>query len=157
MSRDPESGSPLDPKTLQKYLYVSGDPVNLIDPRGRSILETGSIDLEIGTGPLPALTDLAGGAFRSAASTAIDGYLAAARVASSATAAVGDFIEAVDWAELTKGITKELLCESLQIFLESKIEEYTGELPPNIDLIDRAEEKFQEVCWELAGKVPLVQ
>ena len=38
-------GNQLDPKTLHKYLYADGDPVNLRDPSGRdSILETGAID-----------------------------------------------------------------------------------------------------------------
>jgi RHS repeat-associated protein len=32
MSRDPEGGKPTDPRTLHKYLYVGGDPVDLFDP-----------------------------------------------------------------------------------------------------------------------------
>jgi RHS repeat-associated protein len=35
LSRDPEAGKPVDPKTLHKYLYAGGDPVNRIDPSGR--------------------------------------------------------------------------------------------------------------------------
>jgi len=35
MSRDPEDGKIKDPRTLHKYLYADGDPVNRIDPRGR--------------------------------------------------------------------------------------------------------------------------
>ena len=35
MSRDPLDGNTTDPRTLRKYLYVGGDPVNGIDPRGR--------------------------------------------------------------------------------------------------------------------------
>jgi RHS repeat-associated protein len=35
LSRDPEDGVPTDPKTLHKYLYAGGDPVNAIDPTGR--------------------------------------------------------------------------------------------------------------------------
>ncbi len=35
MSRDPEGGRPITPKTLHKYLYAGGDPINQIDPRGR--------------------------------------------------------------------------------------------------------------------------
>jgi RHS repeat-associated protein len=35
LSRDPEDGKPLDPKTLHKYLYAGGDPVNAMDPTGR--------------------------------------------------------------------------------------------------------------------------
>jgi RHS repeat-associated protein len=35
VSRDPEDGDPTDPKTLHKYLYAGGDPVNALDPTGR--------------------------------------------------------------------------------------------------------------------------
>jgi len=35
LSRDPEGGKPIDPKTLHKYLYADGEPVNGIDPTGR--------------------------------------------------------------------------------------------------------------------------
>ena len=45
MSRDPNTprpfssnGIPTDPKYLHNYLYANGDPVNLIDPRGRNAL-----------------------------------------------------------------------------------------------------------------------
>ena len=36
VSRDPEDGDYSDPKTLHKYLYVGGDPVNAKDPTGRA-------------------------------------------------------------------------------------------------------------------------
>jgi RHS repeat-associated protein len=36
MSRDPENGKTHDPKTLHKYLYADGDPVNGRDPTGRA-------------------------------------------------------------------------------------------------------------------------
>ncbi len=39
MSRDPEDGQFWDPKTLHKYLYAAGDPVNASDPTGRSLFE----------------------------------------------------------------------------------------------------------------------
>jgi RHS repeat-associated protein len=43
MSRDPEDGYINLPKTLHKYLYAAGDPVNGIDPRGREdMFETGA-------------------------------------------------------------------------------------------------------------------
>jgi RHS repeat-associated protein len=38
MSRDPEDGNHFDPKSLHKYLYADGDPVNGLDPRGREDL-----------------------------------------------------------------------------------------------------------------------
>ena len=37
LSRDPEAGKPVDPKTLHKYLYADGDPVNVMDPTGRGV------------------------------------------------------------------------------------------------------------------------
>jgi RHS repeat-associated protein len=44
MSRDPEDRKVADPKTLHKYLYAGGDPVNRVDPRGRAeLFETGTI------------------------------------------------------------------------------------------------------------------
>ncbi len=39
LSRDPEDGKPIDPKTLHKYLYAGGDPINRLDPRGRGIID----------------------------------------------------------------------------------------------------------------------
>jgi RHS repeat-associated protein len=38
MSRDPEDGIDTDPKTLHKYNYAGGDPVNAIDPTGRATI-----------------------------------------------------------------------------------------------------------------------
>jgi RHS repeat-associated protein len=35
LSRDPEDGNIRIPATLHKYLYTGGDPVNMVDPRGR--------------------------------------------------------------------------------------------------------------------------
>jgi RHS repeat-associated protein len=43
LSRDPESGKPRDPKTLHKYLYAGGDPVNAVDPTGRDLVEEGTV------------------------------------------------------------------------------------------------------------------
>jgi RHS repeat-associated protein len=45
MSRDPEDGKAKDPKTLHKYLYAGGDPVNAKDPTGRGIV---SYAIELG-------------------------------------------------------------------------------------------------------------
>ena len=39
MSRDPEDGIPTDPRSLHKYLYAGGDPVNAMDPTGRFLTE----------------------------------------------------------------------------------------------------------------------
>ena len=44
LSRDPEDGKIGDPRSLHRYLYASGDPVNRIDPSGRADLV--EVDLE---------------------------------------------------------------------------------------------------------------
>jgi len=44
MSRDPEDGNTLDLKTLHKYLYAGGDPVDGWDPSGRSLEESALIE-----------------------------------------------------------------------------------------------------------------
>jgi len=38
VSMDPENGIPTDPKTLHKYVYGGGDPVNALDPTGHMAL-----------------------------------------------------------------------------------------------------------------------
>jgi RHS repeat-associated protein len=38
LSRDPEAGKPAAPRTLHKYLYAGGDPVNAKDSTGRGEL-----------------------------------------------------------------------------------------------------------------------
>jgi RHS repeat-associated protein len=45
MSRDPNDPNQRDPKSLHKYLYAGGDPVDAIDPTGRADLEEYSIRL----------------------------------------------------------------------------------------------------------------
>jgi hypothetical protein len=45
MSRDPEDGESTDPKTLHKYLYAGGDPINRFDPSGRAELEGYALQL----------------------------------------------------------------------------------------------------------------
>jgi len=40
LTQDPEAGRINAPATLHKYLYVRGDPVNAIDPSGKTLIET---------------------------------------------------------------------------------------------------------------------
>jgi len=47
LSRDPEDGKIKIPATMHKYLYVGGDPVNKIDPKGRMLVEEEEEDDEI--------------------------------------------------------------------------------------------------------------
>ena len=46
LSRDPEDGNAKIPATLHKYLYVGGNPVNWVDPRGRFLAEYDEIAAE---------------------------------------------------------------------------------------------------------------
>ncbi len=48
MSRDPEAGVPTNPRTLHKYLYAGGDPINAIDPMGREEMVETSLAQTIG-------------------------------------------------------------------------------------------------------------
>jgi RHS repeat-associated protein len=46
LSRDPLDGNAVDPASLHKYLYASGDPVNAKDPAGKgAVLEDWDIGL----------------------------------------------------------------------------------------------------------------
>ncbi len=45
LTRDPANGQMTDPKSLHKYLYAGGDPINMIDPTGRQdMIETTQLD-----------------------------------------------------------------------------------------------------------------
>jgi len=44
---DPLAGSVADPRTLHKYLYAAGNPINLIDPTGLGLEEDEIIDAEV--------------------------------------------------------------------------------------------------------------
>jgi RHS repeat-associated protein len=52
LSRDPEDGIPTDPATLHKYVYASGDPVNLADPSGRATIAPPLPATRVSAGPL---------------------------------------------------------------------------------------------------------
>ncbi|MGD0832667.1 MAG: RHS repeat-associated core domain-containing protein, partial [Terracidiphilus sp.] len=113
LSRDPEDGKPVDPKTLHKYLYAGGDPVSAMDPTGRDYVGYQVTMFPGGSaaGPLEAL---AGGAYASAESYLVSGYLAAAENAASAWTAITDWAEAMDVIGMAKGLTKVFLCSAAQ-------------------------------------------
>jgi RHS repeat-associated protein len=152
MSRDPEDGKIRILATLHKYLYAFGDPVNRIDPRGReSMLETGSLDAIIGTTPVPALVELAGGAMASAAAVAVSGYLAAIDTATTAAIATADFFEALGWVKATTGITKVLLCVAAEVKLGDLFDKWYGAEGASNNIPSGITDKFEEVCLGLVG------
>ncbi len=48
VSMDPENGIITDPRTLHKYLYAGGDPVNGFDPTGRATAGTATAGGDVG-------------------------------------------------------------------------------------------------------------
>jgi len=68
MSRDPLDGSRFAPKSLHKYLYAEGDPINGLDSRGREDLEEdGGILSSIIKKAAPTIAALTEGAQQAAA------------------------------------------------------------------------------------------
>jgi hypothetical protein len=60
LSRDPENGITTDPKSLHKYLYASGDPVNIKDPTGRAgTMDVVLIDFDVALKNALAVTAIA--------------------------------------------------------------------------------------------------
>jgi RHS repeat-associated protein len=117
VSRDPLDGDATDPKTLHKYLYASGDPIDRLDPAGRaSILETGSIDAIIGTAPVPALTALVG----SGASQALAIIQLYSGLAYLTAQDIMAEIAATAW---TAGIEKHFVCAAVALGVAAFIEE----------------------------------
>jgi RHS repeat-associated protein len=117
LSRDPEDpdmGNPNDPKTLHKYLYSGGDPINAMDPTGHGILETGEIDLGVA---LPALTELvvvAGtAAANAAAAAAVDAALAAMDGAATFFEAASDLMAAARATVAARFVSRVFVCAAV--------------------------------------------
>jgi RHS repeat-associated protein len=46
LTRDPEAGNRIDPGTLHRYIYATADPINQIDPTGRTATVDEGIDFD---------------------------------------------------------------------------------------------------------------
>ena len=116
LSRDPEDpdmGRPNDPKTLHKYLYAGGDPVNGLDPSGRGMLEVGSLDALIAEPAVPALTALTiHGAAWAATAVEVAAEITADLAIEAAEAAAGEFAAAADELVTTVNELNALMRES---------------------------------------------
>ena len=116
LSRDPEDpdmGRPNDPKTLHKYLYAGGDPVNGLDPSGRGMLEFGSLDALIAEPAVPALTALTiHGAAWAATAVEVAAEITADLAIEAAEAAAGEFAAAADELVTTVNELNALMRES---------------------------------------------
>jgi hypothetical protein len=90
--QDPDSGNAYYPKTLHKYLYAGGDPVNASDPTGRDIFE----DLEIRAHLFSQIT--VPGYIQEIGAVKLIG--SAGGLAALASAAISAYLEATDAEEL---------------------------------------------------------
>jgi hypothetical protein len=106
-------GRPNDPKTLHKYLYAGGDPVNGLDPSGRGMLEVGSLDALIAEPAVPALTALTiHGAAWAATAVEVAAEITADLAIEAAEAAAGEFAAAADELVTTVNELNALMRES---------------------------------------------
>jgi RHS repeat-associated protein len=149
MSRDPLNGYSRDPKSLHKYLYAGGDPVNAMDPTGRGILEIGELDLGVAFPGIRGLVTLAGGTVATVTSWAIavefaaeqiaaDLALAAAEEAAGASAiawnmlvaAVNEYYALLLEESAWGGVSRLLLCTEVGL-ISAQIAEHDGILSPD--------------------------
>lgn len=151
MSCDPEDGKASDPKTLHKYLYAGGDPVNAMDPTGRDAVETGLTFALIDTAPLPELVEIGGGAYATAAAYAAGAYLYAMNAALDAATAFADYLAAGSYVATVTGIAKVLLCADLEVSLGTLIDKIMGEGFSDVAIPDEAVQKFREWCLGTIG------
>ena len=105
MSRDPNKGNLFDPRSLRKYLYAGGDPVNLLDPTGRDDEEEESFLTSFSQRASRALGALTEGATQAAA--------VVQRVAGLAYIRLSDYLSALAASEYTGAVVKTFFCISL--------------------------------------------
>ncbi len=134
MSRDPEAGISTDPRSLHKYLYAGGDPINRIDPSGRGELNDFKLTLIVGGSAVSPLMAFVGGSLNQIAAEAayieagaytIEQYLEALMqdwAAGEFNAAWNDLVLSVNefdammaQADKWGGITRLIYCTTLGI------------------------------------------
>jgi RHS repeat-associated protein len=160
LSRDPNEGQRRNPMSLHKYLYANGDPINRLDPFGREVmLEVGSLDAIIGTTPVPALVELAGGTATAIAAwaAALEAGMAeiAELLAEAAEeysmgmldaaedlldAAVDKYMDLLTESSKLGGLTRFFTCEALAFTAVSIYDEFKSlpKLPGWVDLIPKS-------------------
>ena len=116
MSRDPNKGNGLDPRTLHKYLYAGGDPVDAIDPTGRTDEEeeTGIIG-QIFTKTVRGVAALTENAAQAAATIQ--------RIAGLAYLRLNDILAALAASEYTGAAVKTFFCISVGVMISRMLDE----------------------------------
>jgi RHS repeat-associated protein len=151
MSRDPEDGQLNDPKTLHKYLYAGGDPINTFDPSGRDGVEY-RLTLIVGGSAVGALEAFVGGTAKQIAlyeeeleatieaiyadlaqAAAEEGYAALASIQN----AISEFNALVDERSMLGGVVSTLFCADIGLV--------AGEI------IDTSNKKLNDVIATVEG------
>jgi RHS repeat-associated protein len=154
MSKDPEGGRATIPATLQKYLYAGGNPVNRIDPRGRSFTDYIFNLSNIALKSITPLSEFVYGQLEAAALPTletIENYLAAMDSAFSSADAVADYLTAVDWARGLTNLGKVYVCVYLELQLGNLLDKLTTDGASN-NLPSEVTDAFEGSCL---GALPL--
>jgi RHS repeat-associated protein len=151
MSRDPEDGIPTDPKTLHKYIYAGGDPVNALDPTGRDDLEEGpTLTLIVGGSAVGAIEGVVGTAASNAlVAVGLQDLGAAIEVAletGEVLPAIRLYISGIKVVDVAVGVSKILFCEAGAVLLSRLVD---GAWEPNAKNLEDQEIKQG---LDLAGK-----
>jgi RHS repeat-associated protein len=122
LSRDPEDGKSTDPKTLHKYLYAGGDPVNSVDPSGRGMYEYGLMIGRFVAQVGPALAALTSGAV----AMADEMSEVVPEILDDVTEALEDLADAAaDAAEGLAAAAEELM-DAAEDLIETAVDQYNG-------------------------------
>jgi len=161
MSRDPEDGYANDPKSLHKYLYAGGDPVNGMDPTGRDEVGYGLTFALIDTAVLPELTALVGSAATNAlAAAGVTDAIAAITAAAEAGSyeeAIAGLQEAALQILRTKPLVRAFLCTPVVMvyaLAEDQLNEYAASnhwSPPMVKIMDWALDKGEDALKTACG------
>jgi RHS repeat-associated protein len=147
MSRDPKDGKNFDPKTLHRFLYADGDPVNLADPTGREVLfGEGAIDRDLILEVPGAIIDGVGFASSQAAEFGAEAALRALALATTQAEALADFLAAVDWAATANSVAKVFVCAGVEQGIGDLLDKHEGEGFTDFVIPDEAVQAFREAC-----------
>jgi RHS repeat-associated protein len=150
LGRDPEDGIPTDPKTLHKYIYAGGDPVNAVDPTGRNIEEYPTFTLIVGGSAVGAIEGVVGTAASNALIAAglqdLVGAIEVALETGEVLPAIRLYISGIKVVDVAVGVSKILFCEAGAVLLGRLVD---GVWEPNAKHLEDQEIKQG---LDLAGK-----
>jgi len=155
LSRDPLDGELRDPKSLHKYLYVGGDPVDMVDPTGKGeIVDTALFYGWIAVRATPVLVAWVGEEVTLAAIPYIATGANMGAAIASAAAAVAVFLDDAAATEFGQGLLKFYACGQLTtMFSDLLFDLDNANLPPETKkmLETQADRALMEACGVAVG------